>query len=238
VSTSLLRGLAVLEMLAAEPLGVSEIARRLGVDKAGVSRTMAGLAEEGWVARTGGRYVLGDRALRLAAGPERQAFLDRADALVAELSARTGLSAAAVQLAGTGAQPLAARESPAAAGFLHAEEPYDYLWGTAGGVAVLAQLADEALDPHLADDPWPALPGVAAPSSADEVRGLVAEVRLGEPAYERGWTIPGVACLALPWLDPAAGAPAAVLVLGPEDEVVLRHADLLAALREAVVVPG
>jgi hypothetical protein len=36
----------------------------------------------------------------------------------------------------------------------------------------------------------------------------------------------------------AAGAPAAVLVLGPEEEVALRHADLLAALREAVAVSG
>ena len=50
MSASLLRGLRILEMLAQEPVGVSELARRLEVDKAGVSRVLASLHREGWVA--------------------------------------------------------------------------------------------------------------------------------------------------------------------------------------------
>lgn len=59
--------LTVLDLLAAEaPLGLSEIARELGVAKSTLHRILAILDEAGWVVKdTDGRFALGIRALRL-----------------------------------------------------------------------------------------------------------------------------------------------------------------------------
>jgi IclR family transcriptional regulator, KDG regulon repressor len=59
--------LAVLDLLAAQPqLGLSDIARELGVAKSTLHRILAVLVERGWAVRdTEGRFSLGIRALRL-----------------------------------------------------------------------------------------------------------------------------------------------------------------------------
>jgi DNA-binding IclR family transcriptional regulator len=59
--------LAVLDLLAASaPLGLSEIARELGVAKSTLHRICSVLIERGWAVRdSDGRYALGIRALRL-----------------------------------------------------------------------------------------------------------------------------------------------------------------------------
>ncbi len=59
--------LAVLDLLAAQPqLGLSDIARELGLAKSTLHRVLAVLVERGWAVRdTDGRFSLGIRALRL-----------------------------------------------------------------------------------------------------------------------------------------------------------------------------
>jgi DNA-binding IclR family transcriptional regulator len=62
--------LAVLDLLAAGgPLGLSEMARELGIAKSTLHRICAVLVERGWAVRdSDGRFALGIRALRLGSG--------------------------------------------------------------------------------------------------------------------------------------------------------------------------
>ena len=235
MSASLLRGLRILEMLREEPLGVTELARRLCVDKAGVSRVVAALEVEGWVERTGRRCVLGPRALSLGGGVGDAATLARAGATVRALGTRTGLTAVALRVAGTGAQPLAIEEAEAGTDFRRDESAFDHLVSTAAGIVLLAQLPDEVVRSHLAVDPWPTL-GADAPSGPDAAWALVEQVRDARPAVESGWTTPGLACVALPWPDLGPGA-AALAVIGPDDDVSGRLDELVEALGEAVGRP-
>lgn len=232
MSASLLRGLRVLEMLHEEPLGISEIARRLEVDKGGVSRVMAALQREGWVERTGRRFVLGTRTLALLDDPTR-ALLAEATDLAGRLLHETGHTVAVLQRRGSGAQPLAVRAAEGAGDFREHAAPFDHLCATAGGVALLAQLTDDLVDQQLDLDPWP-LESPTAPSGPSEVRELVAQVRSGSAVTERSWTVPGQACIALPW--PHLGRPLAVAVLGPEAELTREHDRIVDLVRAALEV--
>jgi DNA-binding IclR family transcriptional regulator len=62
--------LAILDLLAARaPLGLSELARELGIAKSTLHRICAVLVERGWAVRDDeGRFALGIRALRLGSG--------------------------------------------------------------------------------------------------------------------------------------------------------------------------
>ncbi len=62
--------LAILDLLAARaPLGLSELARELGIAKSTLHRICAVLVERGWAVRdVEGRFSLGIRALRLGSG--------------------------------------------------------------------------------------------------------------------------------------------------------------------------
>ncbi len=66
-STGVHSTLAVLDLLAAQaPLGLSEMARELGIAKSTLHRICAILVEQGWAVKdTDGRFALGIRALRL-----------------------------------------------------------------------------------------------------------------------------------------------------------------------------
>jgi DNA-binding IclR family transcriptional regulator len=231
MSASLLRGLRILEMLGEEPLGVSELARRLGVDKAGVSRNVAALQREGWVERTGQRCVLGPRALALGGGADG-AVLARAGEVVHRVGQEVDLTAVALRVAGTGAQPLALHEGRDAGPVRETDAAFEHLVCTAAGVALLAQLPDEAVRSHLSIDPWPALGG-DGPRSATEAEALVARVRAGAAAVEQGWTDERLACVAVPWPDLGA-APGALAVVGSTSSVSARVDELVRVLREAV----
>ena len=51
MAVSVLRGLDLLEAVGMGEVGVSELARRTGFDKASVSRTVKALVEAGWLFR-------------------------------------------------------------------------------------------------------------------------------------------------------------------------------------------
>lgn len=230
MSASLLRGLRILEMLQEEPLGTNEIARRLEVDKGGVSRVMAAMQREGWVDRTGRRFVLGTRTLALLDETTR-ALLTEATDLAGRLLRETGHTVAVLQRRGSGAQPLALCEAESTKDFREHAAPFEHLCATAGGVALLAQLPDDLVEQHLALDPWP-LESLGAPAGPDEIRDLLAQVRSGSAVSERSWTIPGQACIALPW--PGHSRPLAVAVLGPEQALTREHDQVVARIRAAL----
>lgn len=250
MATSLLRGLQILELLGEEPRGVSELARALGVDKAGVSRTLAALHSSGWVIRTGARYALGERALGIAV-PSGQDVHQRAVTVCERLVERTGLSACVLRLAGSVAQPVAMRSAEPAP-WLDPPEPFEDLWSTAGGLALLAQLPDERVDALLRDGCWPAVtdqrpdddrPDEHPPadalwqraSDAASVRAQLSSIRLGGVAEEHGWTVPGLACLAMPWALAGAAVPHAGLVLGPRDSLAADPVGLRHTLRKVLL---
>jgi len=199
-------------MITTEPVGVSEIARRLEVDKAGVSRVMAALEREGWVARTGLQFVLGTRTLAMTGAVGATEVLTAATRVVETIHEETGLAAVTLQLAGRMAQPIAIA-GPELIHPVRAEEgPFEHLVATAGGVALLAQLPDDAVRSHLAIDPWPRLRG-NGPEDAPAARELVEDTRREGIVSEREWTIPGLACLAAPW-DAGDDRPRALAVVG------------------------
>jgi len=144
------------------------------------------------------------------------------------LHQETGLTAVVLRLAGDGARPVAVAGP---ADFLDPEAPYEHLWSTAGGIALLAQLPDAELDRRLDVSPWPR-PSPAAPRDAAAVRALVRSVRAGAPAEERSWTIEGAGCVALPWPLVEPGPPYAVLVIGPVERIEESAHDVRQALRD------
>lgn len=217
-------------MLQEEPLGTNEIARRLEVDKAGVSRVMAALQREGWVDRTGRRFVLGARTLALVDETTRSLLTESAD-VAGRLGRETGHTVAVLQRRGSGAQPLALHEAPGSADFREHPEPFEHLCATAGGIALLAQLPDETVDQYLDVQPWP-LASPMAPSGPEAIRELVAQVRAGSAITERSWTVPGQACIALPWSGHAR--PLAVAVLGPESALTRHHDEMVDRIRTAL----
>lgn len=221
MSASLLRGLRILEMLTVEPLGVSELARRLDVDKAGVSRVMGALEREGWVARTGSLFVLGERALALVGGPAEAALLVEATRLTGEVHKRTGLTAVALRLAGRAAQPVAGAGLERFEPVRPEARPFSALPLTAGGLALLAQLPDAAVAAHLALDPWPDLGG-DGPEDAAAAWELVRLARQTGAVSEREWTVAGLSCLASIWKPAQADRPMALAVLGPVGELAAR----------------
>src|SRR5690606_22782271 len=123
---------------------------------------------------------------------------DDAGRIARRLHRETGHTVVVLQRRGSGVQPLALRAGQGAEEFREHNAPFEHLCATAGGVALLAQLPDDVVDQHLVLDPWP-LAAPTAPSGPDQVRELIAQVRAGEPVAERSWTIPGQACIALPW---------------------------------------
>jgi len=230
VSRALLRGLAVLESLGDEPVGVRELARRLQLDKGALSRTLAALAVDGWVTRDVRGYRLGPRARALGASRAHRETADRATEMAALLSGLTRLNAYVQQLAGSGMLLLAAATGAHVPGMRGWRQPTE-VWATAGGIALLAQLPQAGVDVHVAQDPWPCL-GPGSPSRP-AVLAEIARSRAGETAIERRWTSLDTACLARPWpaLDP--DVPTSLAVGGVVDEIERRRPQLDRLLRVA-----
>src|ERR1700759_1098728 len=105
VSSTFIRGLALLETIDLYgPITVTELARRTGVDKSIVSRTLAACERDGWVVRTAGQVTLGPRAALLAHLSPTASLIREAEPLVDAISGVTGCLAQACTLAGSRAR--------------------------------------------------------------------------------------------------------------------------------------
>jgi len=233
MSQSLLRGLSALELIQAEPRGVSELARELGVDKAGVSRVLAGLAREGWVQRTGTRYVLGPRALGMGWGAPAD-ILGYVTDIVGGIGRRLGVTAVALKLTGLSAQPLATWQGPEFREAMQRPAPFAHAVRTAGGVALLSQLSDQALKAAVDSADWAGL-SPDAPSSWEQLLPLIARLRAGDVVVEHAWSVEGLSCVASDW--PALGleAPTALAVVGPTMVIAPREEEISSDVRATVV---
>jgi IclR family transcriptional regulator, acetate operon repressor len=157
MSKTFLRGLDLLETVDRHgPLTVTELARRIGVDKAVVSRTVAAAETDGWLSRVDGRIGIGPRAVLLGHGATVDRAARRAEDLVHAVAGVTGHLCHAYTLVGANAAVLAAaggrgplQTMPTG---LAAEHP---VWATAAGRAILAQLPAADLDRLLPAGPYP-----------------------------------------------------------------------------------
>jgi DNA-binding IclR family transcriptional regulator len=232
VSRALQRGLSILEALGDRSVGVRELARRLDVDKGALSRTLSMLATEGWVVRDAGGYRLGPRAHALGAATESRGAIARAARIAHVVSGLTGGSTYVMQLAGS--RPLLVATTPGpAAPSTHGWDPPEAVWATAGGIALLAQLPPDGVEPLVAEDPWPRY-SADSPADPAAVRALVDEVRGGAVARESGWTHPAAGCLAVPWPALEPGVPSSLALTGWSSLIADRAPALEQLLRRAV----
>jgi DNA-binding IclR family transcriptional regulator len=208
------------------PATVSQLASRLNIDKATVSRIVARAEAAGWLVRTNGIVSLGPRGAALGRASPERSFERRASELAHAVAGVTGLDTVVNQLGGERAHILAH-----AAGrhvlFLD-EAELDPVWvvSTAAGACLLAQTDDQHAE---------ALRTGAEPATVDG--GRVAAARAGQLVADRGEMIEGTGCLALPWSGPQISVPTALSCIGSIDDVEAIEAVAAAAMR-AAVAPG
>lgn len=176
-SQSLERGLDILELLdkSPTPLGVREIARRLGLSATIVQRLVNTLAEFSYVVQDAEtkRYGIGYRALGLGwsmlhkdrlisvAHPhlERLAAEHQLNAYLGKLRGNRVIYLLAIQSAG----PIAIRSTPGSQAYLHS---------TALGKVLLAGLSPEAARALLGSEPLPQL----TPDTVTDIERLMEQV--------------------------------------------------------------
>ena len=260
MSKTLLRGLDLIEEVG--HLGsttVSELARRTGVHVTIVSRTVAALEREGWLAKGDGRIVVGPRSALLATSSPATATIWESQPLVRAIAGATGLATQAGALVGGDLMTLTSDgpSSDLRPGTLLTRVP---LYALAAGRAVAAQLPPEQLDAVLPAEPYPdatALLGsitstvpvatylsnfattdassTPLPRTRAEIDAELADVRATGLAYDRGGLHPGIHCIAAAWPTPTL--PAALACFGGR-EAIDSGAELIEACLRAAVRPG
>jgi DNA-binding IclR family transcriptional regulator len=218
-ATSLRRGIAILEVLAAgeEPLGVVRIAELIGREKSQVSRTLATLAEHGYVERdpaTRG-YRLGPHVFGLAARAAPARLLGLAPPLLRRLVDELGETAHLSVLDGARVLTLAS-EAPRSA--IRASG-----WGgreldaacTSAGRALLLDHDRPRLDALFAGTTFPAAGPNAPRTVADLWRRLEATRRTGWALADEE-SEAGLVAAAAPVRDFRGAIVAAVNVSGPK----------------------
>lgn len=216
MSRAMSRGLALVEAVGLEPGTVSDLARRVGLDKAVVSRLVASAEEDGWLVRRDGLVVLGPRSAALGRTSEARGFERLADDLAHALAGVTGLDAMVFQFAGDRGHLLAFSRGP---GSLVTETEYDPfpLFTTAIGISLAAQLDDAELARRLRAP----LPAHTEHTQTDPavIRSRIVAIRGGAMAREDREFDPGAGCVATPWAHPSAVAPTAIAIIGAADRV-------------------
>jgi DNA-binding IclR family transcriptional regulator len=228
----MIRGLALVEAVGQRSGTVSELSRRLNLDKAIVSRLVTVAESEGWLVRQGTQIVLGPRGAALGRFSEARDLEAVAHELAHALAGVTGLDAMVLQFAADRAHPLAL--APGLAPIVADLDPDPFpLFTTAIGLSLAVQLDDDELDQRLAQP----LQSYTERSASDPaaIRARLAKIRSGAVAREDGEYAPGVGCLALPWPHPLAAIPTSISLVGPAQQVdaveVIARRALIAAVR-------
>jgi DNA-binding IclR family transcriptional regulator len=228
------RGLALVEAVGLEPGTVSDLARRLALDKAVVSRLVASAEEDGWLVRRDGLVVLGPRSAALGRTSEARGFERLADELAHALAGVTGFDVTVVQYAGDRGHVLAFSRGQDS---LVTETDYDPfpLLTTAIGLTLAAQLPDAQLDRLLSVAPVPRTERTITDPAA--IRARIDEIRGGVLAREDREFDPGAGCVATSWRHPSAVAPTSIAVIGPADRVDAAES-LIRRVLSAAASPG
>lgn len=232
MTRALLRGLALVEAVGRRAGTVSELARRLDLDKAVVSRLVADAEAGGWLVRRDGVVELGPRSAALGRSSDARELERIAAELAHALAGVTALDITVTQFAGDRGHLLAA-----AAGInsVLAETDVDPfpLFATAAGLTLAAGLDDADLDERLRQP----LARYTERTVTDpaEIRRRISAIRAGGLAREEGEFGVGVGCIAARWPHPLAAAPTSIAVLGAADQVAREEALVLRVLRAAVL---
>lgn len=202
----------------AEPeLGVSELARRLGIGKSTVHRLLATLKEEGFAEQnaTTGRYALGLRLLDLGAQTAARLGLHESVApYVEDLCNRTGEAVNIAVLHGAEVVYVERRESPRALRRSGQARRRSAAHCTGTGKVLLAYLPPDKLDRLLQGRQLEART-LYTITDPDRLREELAKIRTHGYAMNVNQSEIGIASIAAPIRDTTGEVVAAISVAGP-----------------------
>lgn len=260
MSKTLVRGLDLLEAVDFYgPLSAADLSRRLGWDKATVSRAIKACVQLGWLERIDSRICIGPRASLLGKDNGAGQAALSAQPIVHAVSGVTGLLTQAYVLVGTSAMAIASATPTPWPPMPHIRLP---LWAAAGGKVIAAQLDAADLSTRLPPEPYPTvseiLDTIAPPDAVATVMGghpvgatttsdlalpsvrdrtafdrQLRRIQSDGRCVELGEIVP-LGCVAVPW--PVAGAVASLAVLGPIEEIIDRVDAITAVLKAATLV--
>lgn len=235
MAVSVLRGLDLLEAVGMGEVGVSELARRTGFDKASVSRTVKALVEAGWLFRDGDKVTLGAKSLTLGGATPQREVVNRANEIVRIVGGITMMSCFATQLYGE-QQAIMAASQGTGIPVIAADGSHYPTYVTVSGLCLLAALppadADAIVD---AADLSVFRPG--AVDGADQLKRDVAAARDGSIVIDRGRADPSYGCVAKTWSIEGMSAPMSLSILGPLTRIDA-ELDLCETLLRAATEPG
>ncbi len=235
MAVSVLRGLELLEAVGMGEVGISELARRTGFDKASVSRTVKALVESGWLFRDGDKVSLGAKSLTLGGATPQRDAVNRANEIVRIVSGITMMSCFATQLYGQNQAIMAAAQGPGMPNIAADGSNYP-TYMTVSGLALLSALKPSESDAILASADL----GVFAPGTVIGVEQLADDVdraRQGLSIIDRGRSDPAYGCLAKMWDVEGMNTPMALSILGPITRLDAELA-LCETLLDAATAPG
>jgi DNA-binding IclR family transcriptional regulator len=232
------RAALILEVMAeqpGEPVGASELARRLGLPKSSIANILNAMADAGLVRRSGGGFALGRKIAELGG-----AYLASIDLVQEFYDASRELPAASdetIQLAvldGIEMTYLArhdGRQQVRLTSGIGRRLPATV---TATGKAALASLDDRDLDRRLATITTLPTPTPHSLGTMDDLRADLARVRDRGYAVDDEETVEGVICLgaAIPARRPGEGPYAASITLLKARATDERVEALIADLRQ------
>ncbi len=212
------KALRLLETLARrQPVGVTSLARELGVPKSQVSRFLKTLAQLGYAAKLPGdrRFVLGQKARELArvAGTPRE-LIARAAKPLENLAREAQASAHLAILEGRDVLIVAKADSPARLQLTSSVGQRSQPHCSALGKVLLAGLPDEERKIFLENYPFQVFTPHTITKREDMEKILKSVQRKGY-AEENEEEHLGVGCLAAPILDGAGQIIAALSISGP-----------------------
>ncbi len=233
---SVQRALAVLKTFddAHQELGISDIARTLGLTKSIVMRLVATMRDEGFLEhdRHGDKYRIGLAAFEVGNLYHMHASMrGEAEPLLQQLAAQFGVSAYFATLSGDRAVYVLVIEGPGPIRIgprLGSSTPAHT---TAAGKALLAYLPPEDLERYLeTTELIPETP--KSITSKNDLREDLRTVREQGIAYNRGEHLHGVGAIGAPLFDRHGGAVASISVAFP---IYLVPEERWRAIAEAVV---
>lgn len=192
-------------------LGVTEISRRLNMDKGNVHRLLATLERRGFVRRVGqrGRYAVGPKAFEIGSVfATSNPLVEIAGPVLENLATEAHATAQVSVLNGTSALCIALYESPLPVRVVSRIGSRLPLHASASGKALLMQMPDEWIENWLATGPLPAY----TPRTVTEPGQLWSQIREAQgrgyatqaEEYYLGTCSAAAPVERLPGADPAA----------------------------------
>ena len=178
--------LAVLDLLAATaPLGLSEIARELGIAKSTLHRICAILVERGWAVRdSDGRFALGIRALRLGSSSADLPIVTAFRTVAAEFLTRHDETIALAVLDGGESLFIALEETSQPVRLVTHVGSKTPAFASASGRVVLASFPPAAVAARFGGQVL-VTPTGRRLNGVPELQGILVEVR--ERGYAENW---------------------------------------------------